>query len=86
MLDNKKARQSMPRYFSVMQNEKLAKFMVAKKLAADFSSDNTLEQLWNLHRQLTDGYCDLEKQIDTAQSPEEIASPEKSYLDLKAEI
>ena len=69
-----------------MQNEKLAKFMIAKKLAADFSPDNTLEQLWTIHRQLTEQYYDLEKQIDSAQSPEEIVNPEKSYLDLKAEI
>jgi putative pyruvate formate lyase activating enzyme len=86
VLDNKNAKQSMPRYFSVMQNEKLAKFMIAKKLAADFNADNTLEQLWNVHRELTERYCDLEKQMDTAQSLEEIANPEKSYLDLKAEI
>jgi putative pyruvate formate lyase activating enzyme len=69
-----------------MQNEKLAKFTIAKKLAADFSTDSTLEQLWTIHRQLTQQYYDLEKQIDTAQSPEEIGNPERSYLDLKAEI
>ncbi len=87
VLNDKKARQSMPRYFSVMLDEKPAKFIVAKKLAADFRSDDSFEHLWNVHRELTERYYTFEKQMeDEHKTPAELDTPEKSYLDLKAEI
>jgi putative pyruvate formate lyase activating enzyme len=70
-----------------MQDEKSAKFMIAKKLEANFSSEDTLEKLWTFHERLTEDYYNLEKQIDSRQkSLSEIKMPEKSYLDLKIEI
>lgn len=87
VLNDKKARHSMPRYFSAMQDEKPAKFMITKRLAADFAPEDSLELLWAQHDRLTDEYYDLEKQIDKGETClEKLAAPEKSYLDLKAEI
>jgi len=87
VLNDKKARTGLARYFDVMQDEKPAKFMIAKKLAANFSADDSLEQLWALHNELTDDYYALEKQIGTKmKNIDEVEAPEKSYLDLKAEI
>ena len=87
VLRDKRARQSLARYFDVMGDEKPAKFMIAKKLSADFSREDSLEHMWTLHDKLTDEYYRLEKQIDTRQtSLKELEAPEKSYLDLKIEI
>jgi len=87
VLHDKKAIAALPRYFAVMQDEKPAKFTIAKKIPADFSLDDYLETLWVLHNQLTEDYYSLEKQIDAKQKNlDELATPEKSYLDLKAEI
>ncbi len=87
VLNDEKARQSMSRYFNVMQDEKPAKFMIAQKLAADFNPENSLEQLWAQHDKLTEGYYSLEKQIDSGhRSLSDLGTPGKSYLDLKAEI
>jgi len=87
VLGDKRARQSLDRYFAVMQDEKPAKFMIAKKLLANFTQEDSMEHLWALHDKLTDEYYRLEKQIDTRQtSLEELKTPEKSYLDLKIEI
>jgi hypothetical protein len=36
ILDDELARKSLARYFAVMQNQKPAKFMIAKKLPAEF--------------------------------------------------
>jgi len=70
-----------------MQDEKPAKFMIARRLVADFAPEDSFELLWAQHDRLTDEYYDLEKQIDKGEtSLEELAAPEKSYLDLKAEI
>ena len=87
VLKDKGARQSLARYFDVMQNDKPAKFMISKKLPADFDKEDSLEKLWALHDRLTAEYYRLEKEIDTRQkSLEELETPEKSYLDLKNEI
>jgi putative pyruvate formate lyase activating enzyme len=87
VLQDEKARRSLARYFDVMQDQKLAKFVIAKKLSANFGREDSLEQLWTLHDRLTDEYYRLEKQIDTGQiNLEKLEVPEKSYLDLKIEI
>lgn len=87
VLNDKKAKHSMPRYFGAMQNEKPAKFMIARRLAADFVPEDSLELLWMQHGRLTDDYHVSEKQIDKGDMHlEELAAPEQSYLDLKAEI
>src|SRR3972149_2555751 len=87
VLYNEKATHSIPRYFSVMQDEKPAKFMIARRLSADFTQENTPEQLCNQHDERTDEFCALEKQVDSGhKSLEQLESPEKSYFDLKAEI
>ncbi len=87
VLNNKMARKSLARYFAVMQDEKPAKFMVAKKLPAEFSENDSTEELWQKHAYLTQEFYKIEMQIDTRQkSLKEMQTPEKSYLDLKIEI
>jgi putative pyruvate formate lyase activating enzyme len=87
VLADKKARMSLPRYFEVMQDNKPAKFIIAKKLPAEYSQTDSMEQLWKLHDQLTDEYLTLEKNVDSIRPIlERLPTPEKSYLDLKIEI
>ena len=87
VLMNKKARASLARYFAVMEDDKPAKFLIAKKLSATFNKNDSLTKLWKLHEQLTEDFCSLETEIDTRQkSLEELYTPEKSFFDLKIEI
>jgi putative pyruvate formate lyase activating enzyme len=87
VLKDKKARQSLQRYFGVMENNKPAKFVIAKKLPAAFSQEDSTETLWALHDKLTEEYYRLEKELDTKEKTlEKLETPEKSYLDLKIEI
>ncbi len=87
VLNDKMARKSLARYFAVMQNEKPAKFLIAKKLPADFGEDATLEKLWQFHGETTKQFCELEREIDLKKKNlNETPSPEKSYLDLKIAI
>jgi putative pyruvate formate lyase activating enzyme len=70
-----------------MNDEKPAKFMIAKKLVASFSEDDSTLKLWRAHSQLTRRFYELEKQVDSRlKRLEELGTPEKSYLDLKIEI
>ena len=87
VLKDKKARASLARYFDVMEDTKPAKFMVAKKLSANFDKNDSIEKLWKTHDQLTEEFYRLEREIDQRKkSLEDIGNPEKSYLDLKIEI
>ncbi|MGD8507222.1 MAG: radical SAM protein [Candidatus Bathyarchaeota archaeon] len=87
VLKDKQARRSLSRYFDVMQNDKPAKFMIAKKLPANFGKEDSLEKLRVLHERLTTEYYSFEKEVDTRQKQlKELETPEKSYLDLKIEI
>ncbi|MQY61658.1 hypothetical protein GH146_00005, partial [archaeon] len=84
VLMNKKARASLARYFAVMEDDKPAKFLIAKKLSTTFNKNDSLTKLWKLHEQLTEDFCSLETEIDTRQkSLEELYTPEKSFFDLK---
>ena len=87
VLKDKKARVSLARYFAVMQDEKPAKFRIAKKLPAEFDESDSVEELWQKHGILTRKFYKIEREIDTRQkSLRNMPNPEKSYLDLKIEI
>jgi putative pyruvate formate lyase activating enzyme len=87
VLNDEMANKSLARYFAVMQNEKNAKFLIAKKLPANFSEDMPTDALWQKHTELTNTFQKLEREIDAKQkSLQSMPVPEKSYLDLKIEI
>jgi putative pyruvate formate lyase activating enzyme len=87
VLQDKKARAGLPRYFDVMQDEIPAKFMIAKRLSASFNPNDPLDRLWSLHDSLVNEYSELQKQIDAKQTDlDEIPISDESYLDLKIEI
>ena len=87
VLMDKMARKSLARYFSVMQNEKPAQFMIAKKLPAEFGENDSIGELWQEHGRLAQRFYKFEREIDTRKkSLRNMPSTEKSYLDLKIEI
>ena len=65
VLEDKNARESLSRYFDVMQDDKPAKFLIAKKIPADFDEDDSLRNLWSLHEELLEEFSNLQRQIDT---------------------
>jgi putative pyruvate formate lyase activating enzyme len=87
VLNDKMARKSLSRYFAVVEDEKPAKFLIAKKLGADFGKNDSLEELWQKHAKLTEEFYKLQGKIDAKEENlKEMPTPEKSYLDLKIEI
>jgi putative pyruvate formate lyase activating enzyme len=87
VLHDRIARKSLARYFAVMQDEKPAKFTIAKHLSAKFSDKDSLEELWQRHIDLLGKFCKLEESVDRRQTSfEDMTIPEKSFLDLKVEI
>ncbi len=87
VLKDKNARASLARYFAVMQNDKVAKFVIARKLVAQFSKHDSTAKLWKTHDQTLKDFCQLEKKIDNRLiSLEKLETPQQSFLDLKIEI
>jgi putative pyruvate formate lyase activating enzyme len=79
-------RKSLARYFAVVEGKKTAKVLIAKKVAANFTETDSLEILWMHHAKCIQNYCVLENQIDNDQDLSSIATPEKTYFDLKIQI
>jgi len=70
-----------------MQDQKPAKFMIARKLSATFSKGEPVKELGEKHTVLTEEFHRIEEKIDSGQLKlEEMRIPEQSYLDLKIEI
>jgi putative pyruvate formate lyase activating enzyme len=87
VLSDELAKKSLARYFAVMQNREPAKFLIARKLPAEFSKSDSSERLWQEHKRLTQEFSRIEREIDDGHRDfEEMAAPEKSYMDLKIEI
>ncbi len=87
VLKDKNARTSLSRYFSVMQDEKPAKFLVVNKLPADFDREDPLQSLWHVHEELLTEFRRLQEEVDSGKKTlDEMENPEKSFLDLKIEI
>jgi putative pyruvate formate lyase activating enzyme len=87
VLNDELAKKSLARYFTVMPNRGPAKFMIARKLLAEFDKNDPTEKLWQEHASLTQEFSRIEREIDNQQRDfKEMATPEQSYLDLKIEI
>ena len=86
VLEDELAKKSLRRYFSVLQNKKTAKFMIAKKLPAKFDDAVSLEKLWTKHATCTSAFRDFEREVDEGKNFEEILSTAQSYFELKIEI
>jgi len=86
ILDDELAKKSLARYFAVMQNQKTAKFMIAKRLPAEFHKSDSLETLWKEHEKRTAEFGKIEHEIDTGKNLPEFPTPAKSIFDLKIEI
>ncbi len=87
VVKDKQTRESLARYFDVMENTKSAKFIIAKKLPANYHKEDSTEKLWKLHETLTQEYPGFEKKIDSKQKDmEDLETPILSFMDLKIEL
>jgi len=87
VVNDRRARENLARYFDVMDNKKPAKFVIAKKLSASHKGEDSTEKLWQLHENLTREYLILERKIDAKlKCIEDLETPRQSFLDLKIEL
>jgi putative pyruvate formate lyase activating enzyme len=87
VLEDEKVKASLRRYLAVMKDEKPAKFMIAKKIPADFDDTYSIPQLWRIHEQKLEEFTRLEREIDSNRtSLMNLEDHITSLLDLKQKI
>ena len=64
ILEDRLAKRSFARYFAIMQNQKPAKFLIAKKVQANFDTNDTTEQLWQEHANLSHEFSRIQREVD----------------------
>jgi putative pyruvate formate lyase activating enzyme len=70
-----------------MEDRKPAKFLIARKLLADYDEQDSTEKLWKEHANLLRGFTEIERAIDNDEKNlRQLPDPKKSLLDLKIEI
>jgi len=87
VLSDSKVRASLKRYFRVMEDDAPAKFLISRRLEAEYDEEAELKELWDTHNKLLKKYEELEAEIDSKKvTLAELEKPEKSFLDLKVAI
>ncbi|MHA2369005.1 MAG: radical SAM protein [Candidatus Hodarchaeales archaeon] len=87
-------RQRFSRYYGIMNNEYIARYLIAKKVSVEKSTNGNgsndqppLEKLWADHDAAVSRFRALLKRLDAGdESLDNIDTPEYSFLDLKATI
>jgi len=82
-LDDPKIKRALPRYVGVVMGERQAKYVVGRHLGVEYSGEDSTGDLWRLHDRYLEDYAKFEKRLDSAPKLEK---PERSFLDLKAEL
>lgn len=83
----KKAVESLERYFSVVRDDLPARFKVCKKTPVEIDLNEEKNELWKSHDKALGDFRELLDRIDKGRVElEEIETPQKSLLDLKCEI
>ena len=86
VLRDRKARESLGRYFAVMEGKLPARSLVCKRVAVKELSGSQ-EKLWNAHERGMKDFRKLLTQVDSGKVRlEELGQPKVSLLDLKVEL
>lgn len=74
-------------YYQVMTDRMPAKYLICKRVEVDYRGDEGLEELWRRHEEASRAFDELWAKVRGGEVRlEELKVPERSLLDLKAEI
>ncbi|MHA1799585.1 MAG: radical SAM protein [Candidatus Helarchaeota archaeon] len=87
VLHDSLAQEYLERYYDILNEKKIANYLIMKRLGAEVSDTRNLPNLWEIHSELQDEFIKLRKKVDNKQVKfEDLKIPEYSYLDLKIDI
>ncbi|MHA1595119.1 MAG: radical SAM protein [Candidatus Baldrarchaeia archaeon] len=84
---DEEVKRRLRRYYGILNNKYIAKFLIAKKIPVKIDDNDSLEKLWREHDRASKVFRETMKKIDEGELKYgELETPEISYLDLKVEI
>ncbi len=87
VLKDKKARESLARYFAVMEGKLPARFLICKRVGVRVELSASEEELWRAHGRGLKEFRKLLSRIDSGKTKlGDLEKPEISLLDLKVEL
>ncbi|MEM4727378.1 MAG: radical SAM protein [Candidatus Bathyarchaeia archaeon] len=84
-LEERGVKEALPRYVGIVEGRRLAKFMIARSMPAEFEPDASTTELWKAHEKILKDYLEWERLVDEGEAPGEVEEG-PSFLDLKIEI
>ncbi|MFX1518962.1 MAG: radical SAM protein [Promethearchaeota archaeon] len=77
----------LSRYWDIMNEKRIAKYLIAKKIDANVELDGDLPKLLNAHERIKESFGNIIRRVDDGELEYESMDPPKvSYLDLKIEL
>jgi putative pyruvate formate lyase activating enzyme len=77
----------LPRYRAIIDKERLAKYLIAKKFAFDGDLSLPTPSLWDFHKERSSEFEDFVTKVDRNEIDfADVTSPPQSFLDLKIEL
>jgi putative pyruvate formate lyase activating enzyme len=86
VLDDPKVIRSMPRYVNIVRGKRIAKFIIDRSMATDFSREASAEELWEIHRISLERFQEMERLVDEGSTTLADLGDGASFLDLKVEL
>ncbi|MHA1131807.1 MAG: radical SAM protein [Candidatus Helarchaeota archaeon] len=89
---NKEILTRFRRYFAIIRKEKVARYLIAKKIPINlkFDHETSIEKLWDLHYKAVEQFNRILQESDSQEDSNKyysnLESPSTSFLDLKIEL
>jgi putative pyruvate formate lyase activating enzyme len=77
----------LSRYRKIIDQERMAKYLLAKTAQIDVPLDSPAEDLWKVHDEFSEGFADFVSAVDSGKThPSSLPEGALSFLDLKIEL
>ena len=77
----------LSRYWDIMNEKRIAKYLIAKRIDAKIELNEDISRLWSVHEKIRKSFRNTIQRIDNGELEfESMDTPKVSYLDLKSEI
>lgn len=83
---NDEVKRRLSWYYAVMTDKSPSKYLICKRVGVEYRGDESLEELWELHRAASKEFAELWEEVKEGRSLEGVPRPRASLLDLKVEI
>ena len=84
--EDDEVRRRLSWYYDVMRDHRPSKYLICKRVEVELRGDESLEELWRMHREASREFAELWEKVKEGAGLEGFPKPNTSLLDLKARI